>query len=282
MTKDTLLGIKTYFASFGFLFRNGLAHYFIYPIAIVIILTLLFSQGISFLVDEVSVLVFNLFDIEQPDPQVGWWNKLQWWLANASKYTTMVVLYIISYYLYLKFNKYLVLILMSPIMALLSEKTEEVLTENMYPFEWVQFLKDIWRGILIALRNMFIEIGIIIVVWILGLGLGSIFPPIVLIYTPLSAIFLFVVGAYFYGFSTMDYTNERRRMNVTESVNFIRKHRGIAISNGLVFSLWLFIPIVGPIIAPITCTAGATLAIAERVNLGESNFALKRTPSTPE
>ena len=190
----------------------------------------------------------------------------------------MVVMYIIFYYLYLKFNKYLVLILMSPIMALLSEKTEEVLTGNVYPFEWGQFMNDIWRGILIALRNMLFEIGIILVVWLVGLGLGVIFPPIMLIYTPLSAIFLFIVGAYFYGFSTMDYTNERRRLGISESVGFIRKNRWLAISNGMIFTVWLYIPIIGPIIAPITCTAGVTLGIAKKIDLGKSHFALKKTP----
>jgi CysZ protein len=132
--------------------------------------------------------------------------------------------------------------------------------------------------VLIALRNMIIELGILALVWILGILLGFIFPPIMLIYAPASAIFLFIVGGYFYGFSTMDYTNERRRMKVGESINFIRTNKGIAISNGMIFSLWLFIPILGPIIAPITCSCGATLAIADKIDLAESKFALKKTP----
>lgn len=277
MMKDLTLGIRTYFASFSFLFKNKLAHYFLYPLVIVVLLTLLFANAIDNLVDFVSIWVYGLFDVT-PAGDEDLWQTVKNWLANASKYTTMGVLYILLYYFYLKVNKYVVLILMSPIMALLSEKTEEVLTGNSYPFEWGQFLKDIWRGVLIALRNMFIEFGIIIGVWLLGLMLGLVFPPIMLIYTPLSAVFLFVVGAYFYGFSTMDYTNERRRLNVSQSVDFIRKHRGLAISNGAIFTFWLFIPILGPIIAPITCTAGVTLGIAERINLSDSDFALKRTP----
>lgn len=278
MTGDFSLGIRTYFASFGFIFSKGLAGYFLYPLVIVLILTLGFAQLIGFAVEEISGIVYALFDLQPVAPELeGWWDKMKWWIANASKYTTMAILYIVLYYLYLKINKYIVLILMSPIMALLSEKTEEVLTGNVYPFEWKQFLKDIWRGILIAVRNMVIELAIIMGVWLLGLAMSLIFPPIMLIYGPASVVFLFFVGAYFYGFSTMDYNNERRRLSVSDSVDFIRRHRGIAVANGSIFTLWLYIPFIGPIIAPITCTVAATLAIAERSDLSAGGFVLKRS-----
>lgn len=276
---DFKIGIQNYFRSFPFLFKHGLAHYFIYPLIIVVLLTVFFAQGIDILVDSLSEYIYALFDLQTTlTGDESTWEVITYWLANALKYTTMAILYVLFYYVYLKLNKYLVLILMSPIMALLSERTEEILTGNSYPFEFRQLLNDIWRGILIALRNMFFELSIVALVWIFGILLGFIFPPIMIVYAPLSAIFLFLIGAYFYGFSTMDYTNERRRLKVGESIKFIRTHKGIAVSNGMIFSLWLFIPILGPIIAPITCSCGATLAIAEKIDLAESKFALKKTP----
>jgi len=276
---DFKIGTSNYFRSFSFLFKNGLAHYFIYPIVLVIILTVFFAHGIGSMVDVLGEYIYTLFNIEaEVIEDQGFWDTVKYWLANASKYSTMAILYVLFYYISFKVNKYVVLILMSPIMALLSERTEEILTGNIYPFEFSQLLKDVWRGVLIALRNMFIELGIVVAVWVFGILLGSIFPPIMLLYAPVASVFLFAVGAYFYGFSTMDYTNERRRMKLGESVRFIRTNRGIAVSNGMAFSLWLFIPILGPIIAPITCSCGATLAIHDKIDLGESEFELKKTP----
>ena len=56
----------------------------------------------------------------------------------------------------------------------------------------------------------------------------------------------------------MDYTLERH-FEYKKSVAFVRKHRGIAIGNGIVFILFLFIPIIGVILVlPLSVTAAST------------------------
>jgi CysZ protein len=66
-----------------------------------------------------------------------------------------------------------------------------------------------------------------------------------------------MVQAYYAGFGNMDYTLERH-FKYRESVQFIRRHRGIAIGNGLVFILFLIIPVIGIILVlPMSVTAAS-------------------------
>lgn len=143
---------------------------------------------------------------------------------------------------------------MSPIMALLSERTEEIITGKVYPFKIGQFIKDIGRGVVIALRNMFIEFGFIF------LGFFVVWIPIV---GWICALFLVLVSYYFYGFSMIDYVSERRKMSISQSTSYVRKHKGLAIGNGFIFSLIFAIPFVGAIIAAVIAPVAACLAVLE-------------------
>jgi CysZ protein len=53
----------------------------------------------------------------------------------------------------------------------------------------------------------------------------------------------FVIGFFYYGFSFLDYVNERRRLNIDESILFIRKHRGLAIGIGSVYTFLILMPV---------------------------------------
>ncbi|MGL5891378.1 MAG: EI24 domain-containing protein, partial [Bacteroidia bacterium] len=75
--------------------------------------------------------------------------------------------------------------------------------------------------------------------------------------------FRYIIGCYFLGFSMMDYSYERRRMKISEGVRFTRRHKGIAMANGFVFSLLLLIPFLGISIAPVLSCVAATLAVLE-------------------
>jgi CysZ protein len=56
---------------------------------------------------------------------------------------------------------------------------------------------------------------------------------------------MFFVSSYFYGFSYLDYSNERYKRNIKESVQFMRKYKWVAIVNGSFFAVILFIPYIG-------------------------------------
>lgn len=276
---DFKLGIQTYFKSFAFIRKHKMWSYYLYPIMFIVLFALASFVGFSSLNDLVTPYINDLFGVETI-PGDGWWEKTLSFLKNAGKYLGSFVLWLTLAFIYYKVSKYVVLICMSPIMAFVSERTEKELTGREYPFVWAQFFKDILRGVLIALRNLFVEIGFIIALSILNLLIGLVFPPAAFITSPVLAVVTFFIGAYYYGFSTMDYTNERHQRSVGESIQLIRQHKGLAMANGSIFTLWLIIPVfgtyIGTIFAPIHCTIGATIAMheIEMQNEGAQNAAM--------
>ena len=152
-------------------------------------------------------------------------------------------------------SKYITLIVMSPIMALLSEKTEEIVLNKKFTFSISQLLSDIVRGVLLVIRNSIIEFGLIILCFFIPLPF-------------LTAPFLLILSYYFFGFSMLDYYFERQRLDRKQSVAAVRKLKGLAIANGAVFA-WIFaIPIVGVIIVSVLSPVAATLAVIELNNKG--------------
>jgi CysZ protein len=64
----------------------------------------------------------------------------------------------------------------------------------------------------------------------------------------------------------IDYTNERYKLSVSESISFIRKNKGLAIGNGFIFALIFAIPVAGMLVAPIVAVIAATIIAVENHN----------------
>jgi CysZ protein len=153
---------------------------------------------------------------------------------------------------------YLIIAILSPVFAMISEKTEKVvLNQDIdYPFDFRQLIKDIFRGIRLALRNFLIESALMIIFFIIG------FIPVIGWFVP---IVMFLISSYFFGFSYFDFTDERRKRNAQQSIRFVRKYKWAAIVNGSLFSVVLFIPFIGvalsAFIAVISVVAGTITVI---------------------
>lgn len=247
------LAIRHFFSSFSFIRKNKLGHYYLYPLIIGTILFATAVYGSSHYVNLLSDYIFDILGLELSsiDKSLGFWENVKIGGLVIGEIVVFLILKISLIYLFFRANKYIVLILLSPVMAFLSERTEEIITGNSYPFVLKQFIKDIWRGIIVATRNFVLEMSMTIVLLLIGL-----FLPIV---SPFVSILLFFIGAYFYGFSTFDYINERKHRGIKESVRYLRTNKGAVIGNGSMLSLFMLIPIIGTIYGPLNATVGAVL-----------------------
>ncbi len=150
--------------------------------------------------------------------------------------------------------KNLVMVLAGPFMSPLSEKVEHHLTGRKAPSTWnfIRLIRDLLRGLRIALRNIIRELLLTFLILLLGL---------LPVFSPFTSIAVLLVQAYFAGFGNMDYTLERQ-FNYRESVRFVQRHKGLALGNGILFMLLLFTGI-GFLIAPPWATVASTLDTIE-------------------
>lgn len=153
--------------------------------------------------------------------------------------------------------KYILFIVMSPFMSLFSEDIEHDIESNLetQKFKLNNFVSDIIRGIRITLRNLWRELLIIILLFII-----SFIPGAQVITAPL----IFIVQAYYAGFGNMDYTLERY-YNVSQTATFVKRNKIMAIANGSIFLFILSIPVLGWFLAVPLGTSAATRSVLPRL-----------------
>jgi CysZ protein len=152
--------------------------------------------------------------------------------------------------LYFSLFKYIWLIVGSPVFAYLSEKTEAMVQGKSTRINLSQLRRDALRGCGIAARNALWQTVYMVTILLLTLV------PLIGWATPLLAVLL---DCYYFGFSMLDYSSERKNVSPAESIYFIGSHRGLAIGNGLVF--YLMHPVI--LIAPAYAIIAATLSMHE-------------------
>lgn len=168
--------------------------------------------------------------VHQFQRDVSTMNGIVWYLIELTVEASIAILF-------MKFYKYLVMIILSPLLAYISEKTETKLTGNTYAFNWELFVRNVQRGIQIALRNFMWEYFFFVILYIICM-IGWNEPK----QSPIYYI-TFFIGFFYYGFSFIDYYYERKNMSMDQSILAIRQKRGLAIAIGTVYSLLILVPI---------------------------------------
>jgi len=246
LLKEIVIAIDAYFRAHKFISRHRLWRWIIIP---GILYTVLFVSGMYFFVVSSNGAVSYLFEF------IGINRWLEQQKSGLLSFTVMmggIMVRLLLVFLYFSFFKYVFLIAGSPLFAYLSEKTEAILEGKDFPFNFRQLLKDIVRGISLALRNALWQTVYTISVLILS------FFPVIGWITPVIALF---IECYYYGFSMLDYSCERHKLSPAQSVAFVGSHRGLAIGNGLLFFMMHFIPVIGWVLAPAYAVVAATLSI---------------------
>jgi CysZ protein len=246
LLKEIVIAIQSYGDAHRFIVKHRLWKWIIIP---GIIYALLFAGGIYFFWQSSEWAVNTLARTVGLE---GWLQKKESGLLSFFFILIGMMLRLVLILFYFSLFKFLFLIVGSPIFAYLSEKTEAIIDGKDFPFSFKQLLKDILRGIKLALRNALWQTVYSIAILILS------FIPVVGWITPLLGI---MIECYYYGFSMLDYSCERHKLSPSESIRFIGRHKGLAIGNGMVFFFLHAIVFIGWILAPAYAVIAATLSM---------------------
>jgi len=189
-----------------------------------------------------GIYALGAYVLKQPvDAEVHTVNDIVWFMLGQLFQISVALLF-------MKFTKYLVVILLSPLLTHLSERTERILTGNVYTFDFNQFVRDVKRALRITFRNLLWHYALVMCMVLVVLAVWREYKD-----WPISILTL-VVGFYYYGFSFVDYINERRKLTVDQSIQFMRKHRGLAVSIGAGYSLLILLPLNTDVVFGLTIT----------------------------
>ena len=161
--KEIGKSISDYGAATRFIFKHKLAWFFLLPLLLNL---LLFFAG--------TIAVNNLLEtLQQNILAIDFLKNADFWGISAIRWTINGVLWIVIkilfFFIFAYLGAYITLIIMSPVLAFLSEKTEKILLGNTYKFDIQQLIRDIVRAILIVIRNGFLSLLIVLLVFIYSL-----------------------------------------------------------------------------------------------------------------
>ncbi|KXK37363.1 MAG: EI24 domain-containing protein [Saprospiraceae bacterium] len=143
--------------------------------------------------------------------------------------------------------KYIMLIMMSPLLSLVSEKLEQKI-KGVPVKSRFNVAGSLARTIRVNSRNLLRE-----VVFSVFLLLASLIP----VLNVFAIALLFLLQAYFVGFGIMDYYLERH-YTYRETVTKVYQHKWAAITLGAIFIGMILIPVIGAVMASYFTTVAAT------------------------
>lgn len=239
MLKNIFKAIKAYGGTFGLIGKLGLWKYFAVPMAISFFTAVLIGFSAWGLGDNLGNFISKIW----------FWEWGAETFRAISDFIGTLIIIALGIILY----RHIVMALSAPFMSPVSEKIEKHLYGINHSHRKTSNTEQLLRGIRINVRNLLMELLLTIPIILIG------FIPIIGI---ISSILLFLVQSYYAGFGNMDYTLERH-FKYRESIQFVKRNRGLAIGNGIVFMLVLLIPAVGIILVlPLSVTAASTETLA--------------------
>ncbi len=251
------IGINGYSKAWNLIFKKEFAKFLLFPLLLNIII---FWLGTDYILDFAKIsrnFVIDKIALQGAD---FWGAEL---LRGAVSGLISMLMYIMFFIVFIYLGGYIIITVLSPLFSIVSEKTENYLTIGGNidsKFELKQVFKDVMRGIILSIRNILLETLIVLFMFIIS------FIPVIGWFV---AFFMFFVSAYFFGFSYMDFANERQKRNVKESVKYVRKYKWVAITNGCFFSLALIIPYCGIAISAFVAILSAMAGTVSMLELSK-------------
>lgn len=246
MLKEIIISFQAYLEAHKFIKKHQLWRWILIPGIVYSVMLIIGFYFFMSSYNEATQWMFEELHLNK------WMEKFQDSWLSFFFIIGKIFIDLLLLFAYFSFFKFFFLLFASPVFAYLSEKTEHLLHDNYYHFDFLQLLNDIFRAIVVSLKNTSWQF-----IYMLGLLIVS-FIPLVGWISPL--VFLFI-DCYFLGFSMLDYSNARQELSSSQSIDFISHHRGLAIGNGMIFYCFHLIPVIGWIFAPSYAVVAATLSL---------------------
>ena len=235
--------IRSYYKALTFISENKLWSWFFLPGLINLALFIIIGILAWSYSENTTIYMVDFFNI---DNETG--TSFLFW-------TSLILIRTLVLFIFFFVYKYIILILMSPALALFAEKLYTIQTGESAAFNPKVFINNIFRGVGLAIKNLLKELiltGLILLLAFTGF------------FAPLIPILIFIVQSYYYGFSMLDYRNELEDLNISDSSKMVWQNKGVAIGNGAVFNLLLFIPFFGALVAPMLALTATFITIENK------------------
>ncbi len=241
MLQGITSGIGAYSEALTLVRKLRLWKYFLLPGLVSLLIALGILSLAWFTSDDIGGLISRLYPWD-------WGRSVVDKIADVFGGLLVLALGVILY-------KNIVIALVGPLLSPISERIEAHLAGSIPVRSGsMALVRSTGRGIRLASRNIARELFFTVILLLLGL-----FP----LFSPFTAVLIFVVQSYYAGFGNTDYLLERH-FQARDSIRWVRQNRGLAIGNGLIFML-LLLTGVGFLIAPPLGAAAATVAGVKRL-----------------
>lgn len=253
-----MAGVRSVISAFSFLARNGMLSSYVWIFFVILIVMIGGMSAVwAFRSWVMSLILGGPLGAMIAD------GALPSWVGSLGSGIMTVIITIISFAISLMIAGYIALILLSPLFSHLAQKTYTIVTGRELPSSFRLLVWGIVRGVGISVRNMFIQLLLIALLFI-----GT-FIPVVGVACP---ILMFVVDAFYVGFCMADYSLELKGMSIGESIRFGRQNRGLMAGIGFLYALVMKLPILGIYIAILIAPACVVGAAIEMFQADEERF----------
>lgn len=242
-TSNFAKAFLSYGEAFRFIKKHRLTYYYLFPIAFTFLIIATGWHGTSLITSYILQLMSS---------NISWEFMGSGFLQETLRVLIWITFRIFFFLIISYLGGYIILIMMSPVFSSISVKTISILTGRKHKDTLQSIVNSAARGVILAVRNLLIEISLTIVLLI-----GSFIPIIGTLAPPLTI----GVTAYYYGFSFTDYAIEQYNYNLKDSIRLMRRNRIIVLGVGLPFTLVLSIPFIGTFLS-VFISLQATVAAA--------------------
>ena len=270
-----VLGFKHYAEAFGFMRRHGLRHWYVI-VGLVAFGTML---AVNALLDQMAGLFQGWMNnhVEGLTGAVEAWGigRIADWISMGVNEALDWGVWLLMLWLHIKFTKYIVLVVMSPVFALFSEAVSAALDSSPWFNGKSRFWWSIFRGIRSAALLIVLEIAMSGLLFLFCFVFPLLFPvlaPLALLFPVLSAL----LSIWFYGAAVLDYAWEKEGVNALKSLRLSWRWTGAVLSLGLPFFLSMAVPLIGFLAGPLL---GGQLCILAALCLVRQQSKLRQSPT---